>query len=192
MKLYYLFILLSLFYTCMNDTAWKLIENINSASMQELIEYATDVAEKDFPNYPKEFINGYYLRYFGDNYYFVYAVLNESEREMFFYLVFIEIEEDALLSGMKIYQKYVEKKTCNIDIHNHYYILFQPAAIKYLYNKETVMMSYIEDIQQYHHNFAIKVKTSNEYDYFLAGWKDTKNIDDDEVFIKAHFKLKKQ
>ena len=194
MKLNFLFILLSLFYTCITDTTWKPIDDVSSFAIQESLQFATKTAEEDYPNYPKTFINAYYLRYFGDNYYFVYAVFNEKERELFFYLVFIEIDDDVGISGQKIYQKYVEKHIGKIDIHNHYYILFQPAVISYLYTNEKVMMSHIEDIQQYHNYFAIKVKTNNEYDYYLAGWKDVNgnNKYNDDAYIKASFKIKKQ
>ena len=176
----------------MSDAAWKPLEDVDSLAIQESLQFATKTAEQDFPALPKKFIKAYYLRYFGDNYYFVYAVFNEKEKELFFYLVFIEIDDDVGISGQKIYQKYVEKRTGKVDIHNHYYTLFQPAVITYLFKNETVMMSYIDDIQQYNNYFAITVKTNNDYDYYLAGWKDVSNRNNDDAFIKASFKVKKQ
>lgn len=192
MKLYTLCVLvLSLFHLSKNDTTWKLIDDVSSSSMKELIDYASEETAKIFPNYPFQFINAYYLHYFGDNYYFVFAVFNEKEKELFFYLVFIEMNDDVGESEMKIYQKYIEKKTRNIDMHHHYYILFQPIVIDYLYENEHVLMNYITDIQQYHNCFAITVKANNECEYYLAGWKNVNDKTNDTVSIKALFKLKK-
>ena len=170
---------------------WKFIPDLSVRKIKKIAQFATEVAERDFPNIPYHLIIGYSYLFKGENYYFVYAMYDQTKCDIFFYFVFVELPEDTGQPSMKVYQKYIEKKTMNINMHHHFFILFQPAVIAYLYEKEKVIVDYIQEIQQYQNCFSIVAKTNTGYDYYAAGWKDQySSLKDDNIIITAYFKIK--
>lgn len=171
---------------------WQIIQDMTSYKIKKIAKFASEITEHDYPGYPYHLTVGYSYFYKGENYYFVFAMFDKNKKEMFFYLVFIEYTEEPGKTTMKVYQKYVEKKTKNINIHHHYFIIFQPAVISYLYDKEGVIVDYIEEINQYQNCISIVVKTYDNYDYYVAGWKELySSTTDDNFMLKAYFKIKK-
>ena len=128
---------------------WQLMSDLSFRKIKKIAKFATEVAERDFPKIPYYLIRGYSYIYKGENYYFVYAMYDQTKNDIFFYFIFIEFHEDIGHSTMQVYQKYIEKKTRNVNMHHHFFILFQPAVIAYLYEKEKVIVDYIEEIKQY-------------------------------------------